>query len=158
MLDNATLRGVKCDDKVVALVAFRTQEVDGVVVAWVPLLGVLPNDATTNWGVPKDCADGKPWGGRGLGSFLMHLVKEAVKQEANGRSVRVELQCIQAEDSPCKFYDKHGFRPSAQETPSMPGVDLKPGHVLLEWTPDATPTVRGLQRPRSPLYCRGKSS
>ena len=71
----------------------------------------------------------------------MHLVKEASTHEANGRSLRVELQCIQGEGSPREFYRKHCFRRSALEAPSMSGIDLKPDHELLEWTPDATPEV-----------------
>ena len=89
---------VTCDahmgPNIVALIGYRTEEVDGKLVSYVPLLGV--SDTKASKAAYGDWADAGPWEKRGLGRFLLHRLQRETRSQAGLRPWQIELQSSEA--------------------------------------------------------------
>ena len=114
------------DAGTVALVSYRLYEIEGEVVAYVPLIGVDGGMATK--AAYGSFADERSWRSRGFGKFLLHLVRQEARSRANGRVWRLELQ---SSDEMFGWYDRGGF---VRHELSVP-VGSTDGCRPMRWTP-----------------------
>ena len=128
-LDTSKMIGVVCSERPVAIAVYRTQKsADGALVAYVALIKVDKGNATA-YSVPKEHADSCPWRRRGLGSFSLHLIKQAARHEAGGAEARVELTC--RNDGTEQFFYSNGFREVDKLSIE---VRVPAGHVRMHWS------------------------
>ena len=109
---------------VIALLAYRMQEVAGTLVVYISLLA-------TRTGRPTFPGAGEwDWRCRGFGRLLLHLVARFAQMNADGRLIQIELQYDRKVDGLCHFYTSCGFQ--NRQTLTL-GGELHDGFTAMRW-------------------------